>query len=45
MAKLALQIPLALYRQALNQQARCHIAVGRQNQARVELLALQHIVL
>jgi len=39
------QIALAFDGQALNQQARCHLVVGRQHQHGVELLRLQHVML
>ena len=39
------QIALALQRHALDQQARSHLAVGRQHQHGVQLLRLQHVVL
>ena len=41
----ARQIGLALHRQALDHQAGRHLVVGREHQRRVELLALEHVVL
>jgi hypothetical protein len=42
---LAPEVALALDRQALDQQARGHLVVGRQHEPRVELFGLQHVVL
>ena len=39
------EVGIALHRQALDQQAGGALVVGRQHQARVELLGLQHVVL